>query len=306
VLPFRFGAVTDELDDDLDRALRIALDLGIRTIELNQIGGRNIVELPDTEIAQVRRLVTEAGMEVIAIDPPCFKLCKVDQLEPGRMLEDPEIADHFRMLDRALLLAQRFGAPLVRVFAFRRSDMIGLGNPSPRLPDGGPIPSEILGRVAEALRGAARRAEAAGIVLALENVRSCWANTGVNMEKVIAAVGSPALKALWDPGNDYVSGGTPFPDGYDAVRADIVHIHVKDARVEEASTGLTRWEAIGEGEIDYQGQIRALLEDGYRDVVSLETHWRPAGRTAGEASRHSFANLQELVREAGDAAGSGV
>jgi L-ribulose-5-phosphate 3-epimerase len=306
VLPFRFGAVTDELDDDLERALSIALDLGISAIELNQTGGRNIVELSDTEIAQVSRLVTAAEVEVVAIDPPCFKPCRVDQLEPGRVLENPEIADHLRMLDRALLLARQFGAPLVRVFAFRRSDMIGLGNPSPRLPDGGPIPEEVLDRVAEALREAARRAEAAGVVLALENVRSCWANTGVNMAKVIAAVKSPALKALWDPGNDYVSGGTPFPDGYDAVSENIVHIHVKDARVEDASTGLTRWEAIGEGEIDYQGQIRALLEDGYREVVSLETHWRPAGRSAEQASRHSFANLLELVREAEDAAGSGV
>ena len=60
-LPFRFGAVTDELDDDLERGLRIARDLGIDTVELNQIWGRSIVELEDTEIAQVRRLVTEAS-----------------------------------------------------------------------------------------------------------------------------------------------------------------------------------------------------------------------------------------------------
>ena len=137
-------------------------------------------------------------------------------------------------------------------------------------------------------------------------MRSCWANTGVNTAAVLEAVGSPALRALWDPGNDYVSGGVPYPDGYEAVRTHVAHVHVKDARVVDAAAGLTRWEAIGEGEIDYPGQIRGLLEDGYAGVIALETHWRPAGGSAESASRHSFANLLELVREAGDPASGAV
>jgi sugar phosphate isomerase/epimerase len=306
VLPFRFGVVTDELDDDLERAIVIARELGIDTVELNQLWGRNVVELADTEIARARRIITDAGMSVTAIDPPCFKLCSVDSLQRGRVLDDPEIVDHFRVLDRALLLAQRFSAPFVRVFAFRRSGMVDFGNPSPRLPEGGRIPAETLERVSEALGEAARRAEAVGITLALENVRSCWANTGVNTAKILAAVASPALQALWDPGNDFVSGGMPYPDGYEAVRPHVVHLHVKDARVIDASTGLTRWEAIGDGEIDYQGQLRALLEDDYEGVVSLETHWRPAVGSAESASRYSFAHLIDLVREAEDSASGGV
>ena len=305
-LPFRFGAVTDELDDDLERAVAIARDLGVEAIELNQVWGHNIVELADTEIAQVRRIVTESGVRVVAIDPPCFKLCHVDHLPAGQIMDDPEVAQHFAMLQRALLLAQRLSAPFVRVFAFRRRGIAGLGNPSPRLPDGGPIPPEALDRVAEALSEAARRAEAVGVVLALENVRSCWANTGANTARILDAVGSPALQALWDPGNDFVSGGVPYPNGYEAVRPRVVHVHVKDARVIDPTAGLTRWEAIGDGEIDYPGQIRALLEDEYNGVVSLETHWRPDGGSAESASRTSFAGLLELVREAEDSATGGV
>jgi sugar phosphate isomerase/epimerase len=192
------------------------------------------------------------------------------------------------------------------VFAFRRSDMVGLGNPSPRLPDGGPIPEEILDRIAEALREAARRAETAGVTLVLENVRSCWANTGVNTACVLEAVDSPALRALWDPGNDYVSGGTPYPGGYEAVRPHMLHVHVKDARVADPASGRTSWEPIGEGEVDYLGQLRALLEDGYSGVISLETHWRPPSGSAESASRHSFAGLLAVAREASDPAARGV
>src|SRR5205814_9546365 len=105
---------------------------------------------------------------------------------------------------------------------------------------------------------------------------------------------------------DFVSGGVPYPDGYEAVRPRMLHVHVKDARVVDATTGLTRWEAIGEGEVDYQGQIRALLEDEYAGVVSLETHWRPSGSTPEAASRRSFDGLLTLVREVMDSASRGV
>jgi sugar phosphate isomerase/epimerase len=300
MLPFRFGAVTDELDEDLDQALAVARELGIQEVELNSLWGRNVVQLSDEEIGKVERALSEAGVRVTAIDPPCFKPCLLDHLPVGKVAEDPEVARHLGMLDRALALAQRFGAPYVRVFAFRRSGMAGAGNPSPRLPAGGPIPEQMLDRIAEGLREACRRAEAAGIILALENVRSCWANTGINTAAVLEAVDSPALRALWDPANDLVSGGTPYPEGYEAVKAQLAHVHVKDARVIDPETGLTRWEPIGEGEVDYVRQIRALLEDNYQGVVSLETHWRPAGGSAAEASRRAFANLLALIETARD------
>src|SRR5215212_3160223 len=133
MLPFRFGAVTDELDDDLERALALAHELGMTEIELNALWGRNIVELPEAEIARAERVVSEAGARVVAIDPPCFKPCVLDHLPVGRVAEDPEVARHLELLDRALALARRFNAPYVRVFAFRRSGMVGMGNPSPRL-----------------------------------------------------------------------------------------------------------------------------------------------------------------------------
>jgi sugar phosphate isomerase/epimerase len=306
MLPFRFGAVTDELDEDLERALAVARDLGMAEVELNALWGRNIVELSEEEIARAERLVGEAGVRVVAIDPPCFKPCLLDHLPVGRVAEDPEVSRHLGLLERSLALARRFDAPFVRVFAFRRSGMVGLGNPSPRLPEGGAIPEEMLDRVAEGLREAARRAEEAGITLVLENVRSCWANTGVNTAAVLEAVDSPALRALWDPGNDFVSGGTPYPVGYEAVRPHLLHVHVKDACVVDPAAGLTRWAPMGEGEIDYLGQLRALIEDGYQGVVSLETHWRPDGGSAEEASRQSFAGLLALAREVTDSSTGAV
>src|SRR5207249_3046480 len=94
MLPFRFGAVTDELDDDLERAVSIARDLGMTHVELNQLWGQNVVELSETEVARAERILSTESMRVIAIDPPCFKPCVLDHLPVGRVAEDPEVARH--------------------------------------------------------------------------------------------------------------------------------------------------------------------------------------------------------------------
>jgi sugar phosphate isomerase/epimerase len=173
--------------------------------------------------------------------------------------------------------------------------MTGLGNPSPRLPQGGPIPVETLPKIAAGLRIACQVAEEEGVILVLENVRSCWGNSGVNSRKILDAVSHPHLRAIWDPGNDYVSGGVPYPEGYEAVKPYIVHVHLKDARVVDPEPGLTAWEAVGAGEGRLAEQMAALVRDGYSGVVSLETHWRGEGLSAADSSRRSFAGLQEIL-----------
>jgi hypothetical protein len=54
-----------------------------------------------------------------------------------------------------------------------------------------------------------------------------------------------ALKVVWDPANAYVSGETPYPDGYRCLAAErIAHVHAKDCRVEGQRP---IWCALGEG-----------------------------------------------------------
>jgi sugar phosphate isomerase/epimerase len=50
--------------------------------------------------------------------------------------------------------------------------------------------------------------------------------------------------------------------------------------------------------VDWVGQFRALKQDGYRDAVSLETHWRGGG-TPEESTRISMAGMKECLRKAG-------
>ena len=289
----RLGIITDEIDADLERALQVAKELEVESVELNSLWGRPITELSEEEIDRAQRLVEASGLSVCAIGTMAFKSVLLDEVEePASSKEVGEHLDHVR---RGCDLARRFDAEFVRVFSFRKTGMPGLGNPSPRLPGGGEIPDEMLDRIAAGLRLAGEIAEEAGRTIVIENVRSCWGNTCRNTALIARATDHPRVKLLWDPGNDFVSGGAAELAGYDDALPWMTHVHVKGASVADPETGLTQWERIGRGEIDYAALLGRLHEEGYVGQVVLETHWRGDGLTREESTRQSFADLRTIV-----------
>lgn len=291
---FRLGVITDEIDSNLQRALEVAREWGLSNVELNGLWGRNITDLAEEEVKRAERTIRDGGFRVCVIGTPALKAVLLDDVVS--VSESAEVAEHLECIRRGCALARRFGAPYVRIFSFRKSGMQGLGNPSPRLPRGGPIPDAMLRKIAAGLRLAAEIAEEADVTLVVENVRSCWGNTCWNTARILEAADHPRLKMVWDPGNDYVSGGDPFPEGYEAARPWMAHVHLKNAVVVDADAGLTRWERIGGGDLDYRPMLARLAADSYEGVVSLETHWRGEGMTPEESSRASFADLQQALK----------
>jgi sugar phosphate isomerase/epimerase len=85
----------------------------------------------------------------------------------------------------------------------------------------------------------------------------------------------------------------PFPGGYEQVRDRVVHVHLKDA--DESGN----WTKMGTGVIDYAGQFRALAEDGYSGLLSLETHYEAPDGGAEKATRESLAEIRNLCEAAG-------
>ncbi len=300
-LLLNFGVCTDEIHPDLVTALGVARELGMRSVELFEFWGRPVVAMDDSEIDRAHDLLERFELSASAIGSVFLKLVLLGDVPRGKVAEDPAFREDLRLLRASIRIAKRVGAPAVRTYSFRREGMVGFGNPSLRLPQGGAIPDEILEKIVEGLRIAGDETAEAGLILGLENVRSCWGNTGINLARIIRAADHPAIRAIWDPGNDYVSGGNPLPDGYEAVKPFICHMHVKDARVVDDKTGLTSWEAVGNGDVDYVGQFRALRRDGYAGTLSLETHWHPPTAGGGEPdrvadSRTSFAGVRAALR----------
>ncbi|MFW6097571.1 MAG: sugar phosphate isomerase/epimerase family protein, partial [Chloroflexota bacterium] len=114
-----------------------------------------------------------------------------------------------------------------------------------------------------------------------------WADTGARTAAIVQAVDHPALGINWDPGNAYEAGDRPFPNGYEAVRPYLRHVHFKDVyRLDDGSHHY----AVN-GDIDWEGQISALRADGYGGYISVETHMEP--KVA--AARDTVARLRRLL-----------
>jgi sugar phosphate isomerase/epimerase len=88
-----------------------------------------------------------------------------------------------------------------------------------------------------------------------------------------------------------------FPAAWDTLPKNrIHHCHCKNAIKNEA--GKIEWAPVAKGYIDWTAQFKALKQAGYRDAVSLETHWHGAA-TPEESTRVSWAGMKEALVGAG-------
>jgi len=251
--------------------------------ELRLVGGRNVVELSDRELAGVRAAVERQGLYVLSIASPVLKCVLPDGPEIDARFQQDVFGssygfdDQERLTGRAFDAAEKTGARIIRVFSFWRTVE----------------PSGVFDRVAAALRALADQAAARGLTIGLENEHACNVGTGAEAARMLAAVDHPALGLIWDPANASILGERPFPDGYELLPKNrIIHIHAKDCVV----AGHTpTWGPLGEMSVDWTGQVAALVRDGYRGAISLETHWRGPDGNRLEASRVCGHKLRALV-----------
>ncbi len=176
-------------------------------------------------------------------------------------------------------MAARFDAPIVRAFSFWRVER----------------PETVRDDVLTTLREATSRVLAAGRLLGLENEYACNIATGAEAAWFLDRIPEPTLGLIWDPGNEAALGSAPFPDGYAHVRDRIHHVHIKDATALGAST----FTIVGDGVIPYEDQLRALAEDGYDGILSLETHFDAADGGREGATRACAAALRDHCARAG-------
>ena len=69
----------------------------------------------------------------------------------------------------------------------------------------------------------------------------------------------------------YSGGEKGHPDGYQLIRGEVVHLHLKDF-VTDPTAGRhhRRSTYIGEGEVPHEDIFRDLLKDGYDGAASIE------------------------------------
>jgi len=148
------------------------------------------------------------------------------------------------------------------------------------------------------LREAAEVCAKHNIIVVLENEMSCNTATGEEAAAVLKAIPNRSFMLNWDPGNAATfADNTPYPNGYDLLpKHRIGHCHCKD--VKRKPDGKYEWAPVGDGVVDWVGQLRSLQKDGYSHAVSLETHWRGAG-TPEASTRISMQRMKITLGKAG-------
>lgn len=279
---FELAVFADDIDQDLSRALDVIQALGLRWLEIRSAWGRNLADHPEEKVMEVCGAIRGRGLRVRCVAAPLFK-CHLGNrgtaaAETHQAMPRDE-AGEMEVLRKAIRIAKALDTSLIRCFSFWRIQ----DDPATFWPD-------LRRRFLDALRLARQE----GMILVMENDYECNLRTGAEAARLVEELGSPNLRILWDPGNAYFAGEVPFPDGYLRVKHLLGHVHLKDA-VRDPGSKRARWVALGSGEVDLLGQLRALAEDGYRGVLTMENHYVPPSGRPEDGVRESLGGLRRLL-----------
>jgi sugar phosphate isomerase/epimerase len=280
----RLGVLTDEVSEDIGAALEWCSKRGLRHVEIRSVGGKNVLDLPPAEVSRIAGEIRRRGFSVSALATPLFKCA----LDPSRKTasgdlfgaREEDVEAHFSRLPAAFRTAREMGTEKLRIFSFWREAE----------------PRKYVRDVVRHLRRAADAAEREGLGLLLENETACNGGFADEVAEIVERVGSPALRVLWDPGNETFGGRVAFPDGYGRVMDLVAHVHLKDVALEG---GKPRCVPIGSGRTDLRGQIEALERKGYGGLYTIETRYAPEGGTPLQGTEMTFRGLEKILREAG-------
>jgi sugar phosphate isomerase/epimerase len=249
---FKIGVIGDEVSQDFQTVVNLAKEFNLDSIEIRSVWDKPPQALTDQDIDRMKRILDGTGLTIVGIASPFFK-CDIDNMEERKA--------HLGILRRCIKLARAFDTNLIRTIVFWKTN-----NTEGRW-------DELIAAYEEPVR----IADSEGIILGLENESSTSLATAKLTERFIREIDSPNVRAIWDAANEAHAdkdGETPYPNAYNRLRPLMAHAHLKDA-ARNPETGKIESVPVGEGMIDWQGQLQAFVDDGYEGHLCLETHWRP-------------------------------
>lgn len=249
----------DEVSADLDEQCRVFNELGIGYVEFRGAWDTNVLDLDDDQLDLAARRLAAHGLRTSSVGSPIGKIGIHDDFEA-----------HLRRLDRALEVAARLTAPMVRIFSFWM----------PEGDDPAIHRDEVLRRMA----ALCDRADGSGVLLVHENEKGIYGNIPLRCLDIVESIGSRALRLTWDAANFVQCGVRPHTEGFAMLRPHLEYVQVKDAVL---ATG--KVVAAGEGDGEVRETISALHADGFDGFFSLEPHLSAAGPLGGFSGAELFA-----------------
>ena len=157
------------------------------------------------------------------------------------------------LLTKAIGLAGKLGVRVVQVAAY---DVYGEES------------DDETGRLfIESLKECERAAALSGVMLALETMDTPYAGSVERCKRIVDAIGSPWLQIYADTGN-IAEAGFDFAKDIMAGMRHIIAVHLKDSK-----PGAVRRVDYGTGFVDFDYDLRALRQEGFRGFFVTEMWW---------------------------------
>ncbi|WP_205414127.1 sugar phosphate isomerase/epimerase family protein [Amycolatopsis thermalba] len=242
--PVRLAGIGDEAAPDIAGQVAAVRRLGWTALELRTVDGIPVAALDAQRVRSIRGELDRAGIHVVCLD---------SRIGGWARPVSTGFATDLAELDTLIGHGAILGVRAIRIMSY----------PNDGLPE-----TRWRATVVDRVRRLTDRAAGAGFVLLHE---SCSGWAGQSAERaldLLAAVGNPALRLLFDTGNGVAH-------GYDGLSmlAELVphvaHVHVKDG---VATPEGPRFTLPGDGDARVADCLRLLLDHGYRGAVSLEPH----------------------------------
>lgn len=275
VLLMKASIVTDQLDQDLETALKIAYKQGYHDVELHSVFGKSIEECGYFETETIMKLLKKYDMRVTCIASTIFFLCPLYEKDEFFMLNKSfhaihgDIDTHLRYLKNACRIARRLSCSRIRIFPFHFPD-----NTVPPFGTQREI-QDILKNMRRALSIAKQH----DITLVLENSPYSRLPKGMMSIQIIKAIHDPHMRLLWNPANTFCALSKNVPKEYltfssiDELRyiyPYIDHIHLMDYSYHPSCEKPFENVSLLQGDVDYENILAYLHNNSYSKYLSLE------------------------------------
>lgn len=267
--------ITDQLDQDLETALKIASEHGYHDVELHNVFGKSIEECGYFETETIAKLIKKYNMRVSCIASTVFFLCPLYEDDKVPLRKESfhaihgNVDAHLRYLKNACRIARRLSCTRIRIFPFH--------SPDNKVPPFG-TQSEIQD-ILKYMRRALSIAKLHDITLVLENCPYSRLPKGMMSIQIIKAIHDPHIRLLWDPANTFRAYTENVPNEYSAfslldelhyIYPYIDHIHLKDYSFHPSKENLFEHISFLQGDIDYENIFVYLRSNAYAKYLSLE------------------------------------
>ncbi len=256
---FVLSAFADEIDADLGVQFDHLVAEGITLIDLRSAFGKNVMQLSDTEVLEVRRLAEAAGLGFNCVASPINKVT----------IAEGSADEEFKKLVRASEIAGLLGINRIRIFSPEGDDW--------------QVIAPWMGKQVEF-------AEQTDLLLMHENDGKYYGSIPTNAKLLFEKFGSPHFLAAFDFANSVQHGFYAMKDWFPWLLPHLETVHIKDAREDGKVV------PAGEGVGQVRETLIWLRDQGWGGVLSIEPHLQFAGDRGGFSGTESFGIAARAIK----------